>query len=170
MTTVPYTSSQSSNVCQCIQPQSTQISYRVIFLLHQHLAIATAAYPKVANSYTSFSSCSIFHAERAPPSSADTIRLPAKEVLMSVIAFLWTHLPSIWATSFVSSGMWKILMLPLLLPAHYNTTFRPTLLSLTCVLNYIYYTKVQTFYICISYYFNTRVGHACTRTHTYAPR
>lgn len=88
MTTVSYTSSQRSNVCQYTQPQRTQISYRVIFLLRQHLAVATASYPKVANSYTGFSSCSIFHAERAPPSSAETTRLPAREVLMSVIAFL----------------------------------------------------------------------------------
>jgi len=88
MTTVSDTSSQRSNVCQYIQLQRTQISYRVIFLLHQNLAAAAAAYPNVANSYTGFSSCSIFHAERAPPSSADTIRLPAREVLMSVIAFL----------------------------------------------------------------------------------
>lgn len=156
---VSYTFSQHSNVCQYIQPQCTQISYRVIFLLHQHLAIATAAYPKVANSCTSFSSCSIFHAERAPPSSAETIRLPAREVLMSVIAFLWTRFPSIWATWFVSSGMWKILMLPVLLPAHYNITFRLTLLSLTYMVNYIYYTKVQTFHMCMSYYFK-----ACTHT------
>lgn len=81
---------------------------------------------------------------------------------MSVIAFLWTRLPSIWATLFVSSGMWKILMLPLLLPAHYNITFRLTLLSLTYVVNYIYCTKVHTFYICMLYYFNMRVGHAST--------
>lgn len=151
-----YTFSQHSNVCQYIQPQCTQISYSVIFLLHQHLAIATVAYPKVANSCTSFSSCSIFHVDRAPPSSAETIRLPAREVLMSVIAFLWTRLPSIWATSFVSSGMWKILMLPLLLPAHYNITFRLTLLSSTYVVIYICYTKVQTFYICMLYYFKAR--------------
>jgi len=38
------------------------------------------------------------------------------------------------------------------------------------VVNYIYYTKVQTFYICMLYYFNMQVTHArahvCPHTHT----
>lgn len=88
MTTVSHTSSQCSHMQQYFKPQHTLVSSKVIFLLHQHLAVATATYPKVANSYTGFSSCSIFHADRAPESSAETIRLLAGEVAMSVTAFL----------------------------------------------------------------------------------